>query len=75
MQRNISKQGLHSLHTMFCLLVLTLMLFLAACGGGSGSPSSPSGTPAPTKSGYSVIYHRSGQTIQQQYHLHLGPGR
>jgi|GEM_PF-2961242 hypothetical protein len=74
MQRNTSKQGLR---TMFCLLVLTLTLFLAACGGGSGSPSSPSSTPqaTPTKSGYSVIYHRSGQTIQQQYHLHIGPGR
>lgn len=73
MHRNTLKQGLQ---TMFCLLVLTLMLFLAACGsGGSSNPSSPGGTPTPTKSGYSVIYNRNGQTIQQQYHLHIGPGR
>jgi hypothetical protein len=74
MQRNISKQ---SLHARFCLLVLSITLFLAACGNGSGYPSTPSGTPqaTPTKGGYSFIYHGREHTTRQQYHLHLGPGR
>ncbi len=74
MQRNTSKQ---KLYTKFCLLVVGTTLFLAACGNGSGSPASPSSTPqaTPTKSGYSIIYRGSGQTIWQQHHLHLGPGR
>jgi hypothetical protein len=42
----------------YCLLMLSLILLLTACGGGYSSPGSqPNGTPqaTPTKGGYSII--------------------
>jgi hypothetical protein len=74
MQKYTSKQ---SLQTRFCLLVLSLTLFLAACGNSYSSPSSPGGTPqaTPTKGGYSMTYRGNGHVILQQYHQHLWQGR
>jgi len=54
MRRTIVKQRLVA---AFCLLMLTLLLLLSACGGYSSPGSQPNGTPqaTPTKGGYSII--------------------
>ena len=50
MQRNNYK---HILAAIFCLLVLSALLLLAACGNGYNSPGSPQASP--TKGGYNII--------------------
>jgi hypothetical protein len=76
MQRNTANR---SLATKCWTLVISIMLFLTACGGGGSSPSpgypsTPQATP--TKSGYSLLdQHSSAQTRwQHQQLLHLTRG-
>ena len=55
MPRNTFKTVLTAL---LCVLLLSAMLLLAACGNYYHQPGSPNGTPqaTPTNGGYSIIY-------------------
>ncbi len=69
MQKNQFSQTL--LATM-CLLLLSMLLLLSACGGSSYPSSPPNGTPqaTPTKSGYSLI-----SLFESEIQLFLAPPR
>jgi hypothetical protein len=65
MQRNTSIQALVA---KLCLLMLSVLLLLSACGNYSSPGSQPNSTPQPTKGGYSLI-----SVLDQEIQLFLAP--
>jgi len=54
----------------WCVLMLSILLLLSACGGTSSPGSQPNSTPQPTKGGYSLI-----ALLDQEMQLFLAPER
>ena len=65
MQRNTS---IHAVMATLCLLMLSVLLLLSACGNYSSPGSGPNSTPQPTKGGYSLI-----TVLDQELQLFLAP--
>jgi hypothetical protein len=57
-----------ALAAKWCLLILSILLLLSACGGSSSPNSQPKSTPSSGGSGYSII-----SLFNQEVHFFLAP--